>query len=128
LLLSKPSSSMCMDLNLVFYPLKALKRLIRIQFQRLIHVTLLQCGADPNATARVLLRSLKPSLHANVDCTALFAAIVSRQIAVVRHLLQVRIVRTAAANMHFHSSSTAIDTQHTISQLMFRPASRGIRR
>ncbi|CAD6243573.1 unnamed protein product [Miscanthus lutarioriparius] len=33
------------------------------------------CGADPNATARVLLRSLKPSLHANVDCTALFAAI-----------------------------------------------------
>jgi hypothetical protein len=55
-------------------------------------LTLLQCGADPNATARVLLRSLKPSLHANVDCTALFAAIVSRQVAVVRHLLQVRII------------------------------------
>ncbi|EES12357.3 hypothetical protein SORBI_3006G129800 [Sorghum bicolor] len=55
--------------------------------------TLIKCGADPNATARVLLRSLKPSLHANVDCTALFAAIVSRQVAVVRHLLQAGVKR-----------------------------------
>ncbi|KAF2292861.1 hypothetical protein GH714_029432 [Hevea brasiliensis] len=38
---------------------------------------------------RVLLRSSKPSLHANVDCNALTAAIVSRQISVVRLLLQV---------------------------------------
>ncbi|KAK1271889.1 hypothetical protein QJS04_geneDACA014116 [Acorus gramineus] len=37
----------------------------------------------------MLLRSSKPSLHANIDCTALFAAIVSRQISVVQHLLQV---------------------------------------
>lgn len=37
----------------------------------------------------MLLRSLKPSLHMNVDCTALFAAIVSRQVAVVQQLLQV---------------------------------------
>ncbi|XP_062185762.1 uncharacterized protein LOC133889267 [Phragmites australis] len=55
--------------------------------------TLIKCGADPNATARVLLRSLKPSLHANVDCTALFAAVVSRQVAVVRHLLQAGVKR-----------------------------------
>ncbi|KAJ3696883.1 hypothetical protein LUZ61_000588 [Rhynchospora tenuis] len=50
---------------------------------------LIKCGADPNAKDRILLRSLKPSLHMNVDCTALFAAIVSRQVAVVQHLLQV---------------------------------------
>lgn len=49
----------------------------------------MQCGADPNATSRVLLRSLKPSLHTNVDGTALIAAIVSRQTDVVRRLLQV---------------------------------------
>ncbi|XP_037478274.1 ankyrin-3 [Triticum urartu] len=55
--------------------------------------TLVKCGADPNATSRVLLRSLKPSLHLNVDCTALFAAIVSRQVAVVRQLLQAGVKR-----------------------------------
>lgn len=49
----------------------------------------IQCGVNADATDRVLLRSLKPSLHTNVDCTALVAAIVSRQIAVVRQLLQV---------------------------------------
>lgn len=46
------------------------------------------CGVDANATARVLLRSSKPSLHANVDSNALVAAIVSRQTAVVQLLLQ----------------------------------------
>lgn len=49
----------------------------------------MQCGADPNATSRLLLRSLKPSLHTHVDCTALIAAIVSRQAAAVQRLLQV---------------------------------------
>ncbi|XP_077209978.1 ankyrin [Tasmannia lanceolata] len=49
---------------------------------------LMKCGVDANATDRVLLRSSKPSLHTNVHCTALVAAIVSRQISVVRHLLQ----------------------------------------
>ncbi|XP_057984884.1 uncharacterized protein LOC110631688 isoform X2 [Hevea brasiliensis] len=51
--------------------------------------TLIKCGVDANAIDRVLLRSSKPSLHANVDCNALTAAIVSRQISVVRLLLQV---------------------------------------
>ncbi|KAJ3675433.1 hypothetical protein LUZ60_004475 [Juncus effusus] len=49
---------------------------------------LVKCGADPNAKDRMLLRSLKPSLHTNVDCTALFAAIISRQVTVVQKLLQ----------------------------------------
>ncbi|XP_072958516.1 uncharacterized protein [Typha angustifolia] len=49
---------------------------------------LIKCGADTNATDRMLLRSLKPSLHTNVDCTALVVAIVCRQVAVVRRLLQ----------------------------------------
>lgn len=53
---------------------------------------LMKCGADPNAKDRMLVRSLKPSLHMNVDCTALFAAIVSRQVEVVQQLLQVPIM------------------------------------
>lgn len=48
-----------------------------------------QCGLDANATDRVLLQSSKPFLHTNVDCNALAAAILSRQISVVRLLLQV---------------------------------------
>ncbi|XP_068666233.1 uncharacterized protein [Aristolochia californica] len=50
--------------------------------------TLMKCGVNANAVDRVLLRSAKPVLHTNVDCPALVAAIVSRQVAVVRHLLQ----------------------------------------
>ncbi|KAL5213664.1 hypothetical protein ABZP36_002816 [Zizania latifolia] len=69
--------------------------------------TLIKCGADPNATARVLLRSLKPSLHANVDCTALFAAIVSRQIAVVRQLLQAGVRRDTKVRLGAWSWDTA---------------------
>ncbi|KAJ7945525.1 Ankyrin-3 [Quillaja saponaria] len=49
---------------------------------------LIKCEVDANATDRMLLQSSKPFLHANVDCNALFAAIVSRQVAVVRLLLQ----------------------------------------
>ncbi|XP_022883931.1 uncharacterized protein LOC111400767 [Olea europaea var. sylvestris] len=48
---------------------------------------LLKCGVDVNATDRFLLQSCKPCLHANVDCTALVAAVVSRQISSVRLLL-----------------------------------------
>ncbi|XP_022775640.1 ankyrin-2-like [Durio zibethinus] len=50
--------------------------------------TLIKCGVDANVTDRVLLRSSKPSLHANIDCNALAAAVVSRQASVVRVLLQ----------------------------------------
>uniref|UniRef100_A0A803PHE4 Uncharacterized protein n=1 Tax=Cannabis sativa TaxID=3483 RepID=A0A803PHE4_CANSA len=49
---------------------------------------LLKCGVDANATDRLLLQSSKPFLHANVNCSALVAAIVSRQINVVKILLQ----------------------------------------
>lgn len=42
-----------------------------------------------NCVDRVLLRSVKPALHANVDCTPLVAAIVSRQAPVVKYLLEV---------------------------------------
>ncbi|RDX94683.1 Ankyrin-3, partial [Mucuna pruriens] len=50
---------------------------------------LIKHGVDVNAIDRILLQSSKPFLHANVDCNALFAAVVSRQINVVRLLLQV---------------------------------------
>jgi len=36
-----------------------------------------------------MLLSSKPSLHANVDCNAIVAAVVSRQVAVVHLLLKV---------------------------------------
>ncbi|KAK1289523.1 hypothetical protein QJS10_CPB18g00468 [Acorus calamus] len=61
--------------------------------------TLMKCNVNANATDRVLIRSSKPSLHANVDCTALFAAIVSRQISVVHHLLQAGVRRDIKASL-----------------------------
>ncbi|CAI9093246.1 OLC1v1028704C1 [Oldenlandia corymbosa var. corymbosa] len=51
--------------------------------------TLIKNGVDYNATARVLLQSTKPSLHANVDCNSLAAAIVGRQISIALLLSQV---------------------------------------
>ncbi|KAF5479785.1 hypothetical protein F2P56_000577 [Juglans regia] len=50
--------------------------------------TLMKCGVDASAADRVLLQSSKPSVHMNVDCTALAAAVVSRQVPIVRLLLQ----------------------------------------
>ncbi|KDP25227.1 hypothetical protein JCGZ_20383 [Jatropha curcas] len=50
--------------------------------------TLIKNGADINCTQRVLLHSLKPVLHANVNCTPLTAAIVSRQVSMVKYLLE----------------------------------------
>lgn len=44
---------------------------------------------DANAADRVLLQSVKPALHVNVDCTALVAAVIHRQVPVVTLLLQV---------------------------------------
>lgn len=53
---------------------------------------MLQCGVDASAADRVLLQSSKPSVHMNVDCTALAAAVASRQVPIVRLLLQVSIL------------------------------------
>ncbi|KAG4940490.1 hypothetical protein JHK87_044361 [Glycine soja] len=50
--------------------------------------TLIKCGVDASATDRVLLQSLKPSLHTNVDCTALVASVIHRQVPIVDLLLQ----------------------------------------
>ncbi|XVE84124.1 hypothetical protein DITRI_Ditri16bG0144500 [Diplodiscus trichospermus] len=50
--------------------------------------TLMKCGVDASASHRKLLQSSKPSLHTNFDCTALVAAVVSRQVSVVHLLLQ----------------------------------------
>lgn len=54
-----------------------------------IHFFSLQNGVNVNCTARVLLRSVKPVLNANVDCTPLVAAIISRQISTVELLIEV---------------------------------------
>ncbi|TKY46407.1 Ankyrin-3 protein [Spatholobus suberectus] len=48
----------------------------------------IKCGVDASAADRLLLQSLEPSLHANVDCTALFAAVIHRQVPVVGLLLK----------------------------------------
>ncbi|KAL5726745.1 hypothetical protein ACHQM5_000011 [Ranunculus cassubicifolius] len=50
--------------------------------------TLIENGVDINCMDRVLLRSAKPMLHANVNCTPLVGAIVSRQVVVVKYLLE----------------------------------------
>ena len=50
--------------------------------------TLMNCGVDTNATGRVLLQSSRPSRHTNFNCTALVAVVVSRQVSIVRLLLQ----------------------------------------
>lgn len=52
----------------------------------------MQNGVDANANTRMLMQSSKPSLHANVDCNALAAAVVSRQASAVQLLLKVRIL------------------------------------
>jgi hypothetical protein len=49
----------------------------------------MQSGVDVNSWHRVLLRSAKPALHANVNWTPLIAAIVARQDLVVKYLLKV---------------------------------------
>ncbi|XP_030459921.2 uncharacterized protein LOC115680267 [Syzygium oleosum] len=49
---------------------------------------LIKCGVDVNGIDRALLQSSKPSLHINVDCNPLIAAIISRQVSVVQRLLQ----------------------------------------
>ncbi|KAK4741258.1 hypothetical protein SAY87_024846 [Trapa incisa] len=49
---------------------------------------LIKNGVDMNCVDRVLLQSVKPALHANVDCTPLVAAIVSRQVPMVKYLLE----------------------------------------
>ncbi|XP_020083915.1 ankyrin repeat domain-containing protein 17-like isoform X1 [Ananas comosus] len=49
---------------------------------------LIKNGVDINCVDRVLLQSIKPALHANVDCTPLVAAIVSRQVSTVKFLLE----------------------------------------
>ncbi|CAL5058400.1 unnamed protein product [Urochloa decumbens] len=53
-----------------------------------ILIILLQNGADVNCMSRVLLRSVKPALHANVDCTPLVSAIMSQQISTVELLIE----------------------------------------
>lgn len=45
-----------------------------------IVATLIKSGVDANSWDRMLLRSAKPALYANIDCTPLIAAIVSRQV------------------------------------------------
>ncbi|XP_054787958.1 uncharacterized protein LOC129293867 isoform X1 [Prosopis cineraria] len=57
-------------------------------FVDVVHV-LIKHGVDVNAVSRTKLQSSKPFLLVNVDCNALFAAVVSRQINVVKLLLEV---------------------------------------
>eukprot|EP01018_Ginkgo_biloba_P031804 Gb_08320 [translate_table: standard] len=62
--------------------------LIKARFNSRSSLSTCVNGVDVNSWDRVLLRSTKPALHANIDCMPLIAAIVSRQAPVVRHLLE----------------------------------------
>ncbi|KAL6294297.1 hypothetical protein ACE6H2_002439 [Prunus campanulata] len=77
-------------------PQAAVHALVSACCRGFVHVvdTLIKCGVDADATDRALLQSCRPSLYTNVHCNALVAAIVSRQISVVRLLLQQAGVRT----------------------------------
>ncbi|KAK8580222.1 hypothetical protein V6N12_070505 [Hibiscus sabdariffa] len=67
------------------YPTNLMRLLVAVYRSKALKST---CGVDARASHRQLLQSSKPSLYTNVDCTALVAAVVSRQVAVVRLLLQ----------------------------------------
>ncbi|KAL0450777.1 UNVERIFIED_CONTAM: hypothetical protein Slati_1634100 [Sesamum latifolium] len=71
-------------------PLAAVHALVTACCRGFVEVVdaLIKCGVDVNTTDRILLQSCKPSLHTNADCTALVAAVVSRQISVVHLLLE----------------------------------------
>ena len=49
--------------------------------------TLIKFSVDASAANRVLLQSFRPSLHTNVNCIALVAAVIHRQVPMVRLLL-----------------------------------------
>ncbi|XP_008783798.4 ankyrin-2 [Phoenix dactylifera] len=85
--------------------------------------TLIKCGVDPNATDRMLLRSLKPSLHINVNCTALVAAIVSRQVAAVRRLLQAGVRKDATVRLGAWSWDTATGEEFRVGAGLAEPYS-----
>ncbi|KAL6006549.1 hypothetical protein ACLOJK_032042 [Asimina triloba] len=72
-------------------PDAAAHALVRASSRGFIDVvsTLIKNSVDINCMHRVLLRSVKPALHANVHCTPLVAAIVSRQASIVKYLLEV---------------------------------------
>ncbi|KAH9626748.1 hypothetical protein KSS87_022062 [Heliosperma pusillum] len=53
--------------------------------------TMIKCGVDTNGVSRVLLQSSKPCLHTNINCNGLVAAVVGRQVSVVRLLLQANV-------------------------------------
>ncbi|CAN0896173.1 Ank3 [Linum grandiflorum] len=69
-------------------PRVAVHALVSASCRGFVNVVDALCGVDANAMDRILLQSSKPMLHTNVYSNALAAAIVSRQISVVRLLLQ----------------------------------------
>ncbi|KAI3716954.1 hypothetical protein L1987_68204 [Smallanthus sonchifolius] len=82
---------------------------------------LLKCGVDINASARVLLCSSKPSLHTNINCTPLCAAVVSRQVAVVRLLLQVGANVKMKVQLGAWSWDTATDDEFRVGAGLAEP-------
>ncbi|WOL00909.1 ankyrin repeat domain-containing protein 17-like [Canna indica] len=85
--------------------------------------TLIKCGADANATSRLLLRSMKPALHTDVDCTALIAAIVSRQVSVVRRLLQAGVRKDAKVRLGAWSWDSATGEEFRVGAGLAEPYS-----
>ncbi|XP_078434810.1 ankyrin [Wolffia australiana] len=71
-------------------PRVAVRGLIMSSARGFVNVveSLLKHGVDANATGRLLLQSAKPPLHTNADCSALIAAVVSRQVSIVKKLLE----------------------------------------
>lgn len=84
---------------------------------------LIKSGVDANATDRVLLRSSKPSLHTNVNCNTLTAAIVSRQVAVVKLLLQAGVRTDTKVSLGAWSWDTATGEEFRVGAGLAEPYS-----
>ncbi|GAB2229747.1 hypothetical protein Droror1_Dr00014001 [Drosera rotundifolia] len=82
---------------------------------------LIRCGVDPNAVDRVLLQSSKPSLHSNVDCTALVAAVVNRQVCVVSLLLKAGVTTDIEVRLGAWSWDTATGEEFRVGAGLAEP-------
>ncbi|XP_058102263.1 uncharacterized protein LOC131246309 [Magnolia sinica] len=91
-------------------------------FVDVVHA-LIKCGVNADATDRMLLRSSKPSLHTNTDCTALISAIVSRQVSVVRQLLQAGVRTDTKVSLGAWSWDTASGEEFRVGAGLAEPYS-----
>ncbi|OMP05564.1 hypothetical protein COLO4_08759 [Corchorus olitorius] len=83
--------------------------------------TLMKCGVDATASHRQLLLSSKPALHTNIDCSALVASVVSRQVSVVHLLLQAGIPTNIKVSLGAWSWDTTTGEEYRVGAGLAEP-------